>query len=110
MTGSYKEIVAQIEGLNEEISRWTSFYQDAREKLDLADREVMALHKKKWQLEMLLTPVIKLAPSSKILKQAKLARVKKDLKIEDMSESEILMLLEMIQAMKEGEENGDASD
>jgi hypothetical protein len=109
MSSTYKELVAQIEGLNEEISRWTAFYQDAREKLELADREVMALHKKKWQLEMLITPVTKLPASSKVLKQAKLARVKKDLKIEDMSESEILMLLEMIQAMKEGEETSDES-
>jgi hypothetical protein len=110
MVGSYKEIVAQIEGLNEEISRWSRYYQTVTEQQQIADREIMALHRKKWQLEMLITPVIKVLPK-KVDKQAK---IRKDLKIEDMSESEILLLLEMMRAMKEGDVNEegeeDASD
>jgi hypothetical protein len=57
---SYKELVAQIEGLNEELSRWNVVYKQLKEQKDEVDHKIMVLHRKKWKLELLITPVVKL--------------------------------------------------
>jgi hypothetical protein len=59
---SYKGLVAQIEGLNEELSRWHNLYAALREQLEIVDREIMARHKTKWRLERELIPVTPCKP------------------------------------------------
>ena len=54
---TYTSTVEQIQELDSQIGQWTHHYASLREQLDVADREIMALHKKKWRLELTLVPV-----------------------------------------------------
>lgn len=97
---NYSSIVEQIQGLDAELKEWNHHYASLRAQLEQADSQIMALHKKKWQLELLLIPVQQI-PTFKPKKTERKKEVEV-IDIDKMTPQQLEQVLRLLRAQQKG--------
>jgi len=103
---TYSEIVQEIANLDEELGRWHSHYSKLREQLQEMDRQILALHRRKWRLEKELVPVTRCKPQEEPTRRgARPKREELNFDIKNMTLDELQRVLAELKRQRAEEED-----